>query len=109
MFSYTLSCAFTEEAVAREWVDWLRNSHLADVCAAGALDAEIVRLDSGDNSGGATCRFEVRYHFASREAFEAYQRDHAPRLRADGLKLFPPQRGVTYERNTGEVLAQIRA
>jgi len=105
MFTYTLSCTFTDAAVAEEWIAWLRESHLADVCAAGALDAEIIRMDSE----AATCRCQVRYHFSSRQAFDAYQRDHAPRLRAEGLKRFPLERGITYERTTGEVLAQIRA
>jgi hypothetical protein len=45
----------------------------------------------------------VRYHFPSREAFAAYERDHAPRLRADGLRRFPPERGVSYRRSVGVV------
>ena len=97
MFSYTVACALDDPAVADEWIAWLRDEHIADVCAAGALDAEVIRLD------GTPVRCEVRYHFASREAFAAYERDHAPRLREEGLKRFPLQRGLTYDRRTGEV------
>ena len=100
MFSYTVACTFDDPKVAEEWIAWLREGHLADVRAAGAVDAEVIRCDT--TAPGARC--EVRYHFPSRSAFEAYQRDHAPRLRADGLKRFPPERGLKYERATGEVV-----
>ena len=97
MFAYTVACTFDDPAVANEWIGWLRDEHLAEVLAAGALDAEVIRVD------GQLTRCEVRYHFTSREAFAAYERDHAPRLRAAGLQLFPTSRGLKYERSAGEV------
>jgi hypothetical protein len=103
MFTYTLTCTFDDARVGDEWVAWLRDEHLAEVCAAGALDAEIIRCDAPAGQSASKPRYEVRYHFASRKAFETYERDHAPRLRAEGLKRFPPERGVTYQRATGEV------
>ena len=63
--------------------------------AAGAVSAEVVEHDGGG--------FEARYTFASREAFAAYERDHAPRLRAEGLALFGPDKGVSYRRTLGTV------
>ena len=106
MFSYTVAATFEDDRIAQEWIAWLRDEHLADVCAAGALDAEVIRCD-GANAGAAKSqsRCEARYHFSSRAAFEAYVRDHAPRMRAEGLKRFPPERGITYDRATGEVVA----
>jgi hypothetical protein len=95
MLCYTVSSEFDDARVADEFTAWLVDQHLADVCAAGALDAELVRLD------GDPPRIEVRYHFASREAFAAYERDHAPRLRAEGLARFPPARGVRMQRSIG--------
>jgi hypothetical protein len=106
MISYTVTAEFDDAAVAREWVDWLRDGHLAEVLAAGAMDAEIVRFDR-EAAGGLRTLCEVRYHFTSREAFAAYERDHAPGLRAAGLKLFPPQRGVRYQRSLGEVVCKL--
>ena len=47
--------------------------HVADVIAAGASDAELVRLDSDTQHV-----VEARYHFASRTAFERYERERAP-------------------------------
>ena len=101
MFTYTLTATFDHTAVADEWIAWLRDEHLAEVLAAGALDAEVIRVDSPDQPADQPVRCEVRYHFASRQSFAAYERDHASRLRAEGLKRFPPERGVRYERRTG--------
>ena len=107
MIAYTVGCTFTDPAVAEAWIEWLRDGHLADVCAAGALDAEAVRVDdprSGAPESGEV-RCEARYRFASRRAFAAYERDHAPRLRAEGLAKFPLELGLTYERTVGEIVA----
>lgn len=103
MFAYTVGCSFSDPAVAEAWVGWLTGGHLAEVCAAGALDACLVKLD------GPPLRYEVRYHFADRAAFEAYEREHAPRLRAEGLARFPPEHGVAYARSTGEVMVSLLA
>jgi hypothetical protein len=110
MLAYTVTCEFDDPAVADQWIAWLREEHLAEVCAAGALDAEVVRFDGSQDPVGAgervRVRCEVRYHFASRDAFAAYERDHAARLRAAGLELFPPQRGIRYSRSIGAVAVQ---
>lgn len=101
MFAYIVRCTFNDADVAERWLQWMADEHLADVCSAGALDAEAIRLESADKT---IC--EVRYHFTDRAAFEEYERDHAPRLRAEGLKLFPPELGLRYERFTGEICCQ---
>lgn len=103
MFAYTVRCTFENEDVAERWLKWLLDGHLADVCAAGAIDAEAVRLDSQD---AIVC--EARYHFRDRAAFEKYEREHAPRLREEGLQLFPLELGLKYEWFTGAVRAQYR-
>lgn len=103
MFAYTVACEFTDPAVADEWVRWLRDEHLKQVCDAGAASAEVVHFD-GLPEGVVRC--EARYRFASRADFERYERDHAPRLRARGLERFPLSRGLSYTRTTGEVVAQ---
>ncbi len=97
--AYTVACEFTDPAIARQWLEWLREGHLQDVCAAGALSAQAVCLD------GQPVVIEVHYLFASRAAFEAYERDHAPRLRAEGLALFPLDLGLTYRRSVGVLMA----
>ena len=102
MFFYTVSCTFTDASVAERWLAWLRHPHLQDVLDAGATSARAVRLDT---DGEVT--IEVHYTFADRAAFEAYERDHAARLRAEGLEAFPLDLGLTYSRRTGEIVAQM--
>jgi hypothetical protein len=105
-FSYTVYTTFSDPQLADQWLRWLRGGHIAEVMKGGASDAEIIELDPApDGPPGRTRAFEVRYHFPSRESFAAYERDHAPRLRAEGLKLFPVERGVSYRRSTGNLIA----
>ena len=98
--TYTVRCELADPTVAAKWIAWMRDGHLGDVIAAGALGAELVQLDS---ESPIVC--EIRYHFASWTALEAYQRDHGPRLRAEALARFPLELGLHYTRSTGEVLA----
>ena len=100
MIAYSVTCTFQNESLAREWLEWIESEHLAEVIAAGAIDAEVVILD------GNPMRCEARYHFASREEFNIYEREHAPRLRNEGLKKFPLTRGMSYVRSMGEVVVE---
>jgi hypothetical protein len=94
---YTVACTFENPVLAARWLAWLEDHHLADVCAAGAIQARVVRPD------GDPIRLEVRYLFPSRQTFDTYLRDHAPRLRQEGLREFPLELGLAYERFVGEV------
>lgn len=94
---YEVTATFADDHTANRWLAWLRDGHIAEVIRGGAARARIVRLDEPPRT------YVVLYEFASREIFDAYLRDHAPRLREEGLRLFPPP-GVTYARRSGEVL-----
>lgn len=96
-FLYVVACQFDEEAsgVAQAWLDWLRQRHLQEVLDAGALSAEILQLSADPP------HFEIHYRFASAEDFARYERDEAPRLKADGLARFPLELGLNYQRRTG--------
>ena len=106
-FSYVVRCAFADRDAMEGFLLWLRDRHVADVCAAGADDAEIDVLDpiGGDHPNAV----EVRYRFASRDAFARYEREEAPRLRADGLaelaRLGVASERVAFTRTTGERVA----
>jgi hypothetical protein len=95
--AYTVTVAFRDVNLAEEWLGWLRGGHIAEVLAGGATSAEIVALDEPSHA------YEARYRFPSREAFKQYEREHAPRLRAEGLRLFPIEKGVSYRRSVGVV------
>lgn len=100
--AYTVCCTIAGEDKAAAWLAWLRGVHVRDVIAGGAESAQIVRLD-----GGPPAAFEVRYVFPDRAAYETYIRDHAPRLREEGLKKFPPEEGFSYSRSVGAVVDEI--
>ena len=97
-YRYTVKATFQSSDIAQEWVRWLKNGHCEDVLKSGASTVELVALDSEEKA------FEVRYIFATRDAFVSYEAKHAARLRQEGLELFPVERGITYARTTGLVI-----
>ncbi len=105
-FSYVVRTAIRDANVFDGFVRWLRERHLDDVCAAGAVNAELVVLDT---EVGDPMVVEARYRFESRDAFRVYERDHAPRLRTEGLAELARLvgvggRDVTFARSTGQVM-----
>lgn len=93
-FHYVVRAEATSRDLLAAYERWLVvEGHTQAVVDAGALVADVVRVD------GEPPRIEVHYTFASRAAFDAYERDHAPRLRAEGLSRFPT--GLSFSRAAG--------
>ena len=101
--AYTVTATLPDARTLSAYLDWLRSSHVQAVVAAGALEGRIVQLVEPADP----LRVETRYVFASRAAFEAYERDSAPALRAEGLSRFGPASGVVFTRTLGRVVAQL--
>lgn len=97
--AYTVVAIHATPESAARFEAWLRGGHVAAVLSGGAASASVVRPDG-------TNVVETRYVFASREAFETYLRDCAPTLRAEGLELFGPGSGVSFERTLGAVVEE---
>lgn len=100
-FAYVVRCTFEDAPTRDAFFAWLRDRHVADVIASGALDGEILLVDSPTAT-------EVRYRFASREAFNAYEQGHATARRQEALDALAklgvtPDRGVVFSRWTGVV------
>lgn len=76
-----------DAAVRGEYLAWLA-AHVAEICAlpgfAGAAVFEVADPPAPDGRV-ALC---VQYRLAGMAALEAYLRDHAPRLRSEGLARF---------------------
>lgn len=96
--SYTVTATLPDEATAREFADWLRGGHIQQVLAGGADEAVVIWSED------PPLRVEARYRFADHATLDRYLRLHAPALRAEGLKRFGPQRGVSLERRVGIIL-----
>ena len=99
--AYTVTAEFADVATRDEFVQWLRDGHVDAVIRAGAHSATIVVPD--DSDPGSPIFVETRYIFPTRGVYEAYIQRHAPELRADGLRRFPPSRGIAYKRWVGKV------
>jgi len=117
---YTVRTTCPSVQVRGRYLAWLSPNHIAQVLAGGATSARIVLPDrisdpvrgepveSADRAGDhAPAIVETQYTFPSRKAFDTYIRDHAPALRADGLKHFPPESGLTHERQVAEIAAEL--
>ena len=101
--SYTLEVTFQDPAVAEEWTEWMRGGHMQALLAHGADRAELVRWSDAETIDDEI-RFTARYRFPTRADFDAYIAQHAEELRNDGMKRFPPSRGIVYSRTVGEIL-----
>jgi hypothetical protein len=98
---YMVVASLPDDRTADEYVVWLRAGHVAQVVRAGAASGVVVRLEP-DALGKA--RVMTQYVFPSRAEFDRYCSDDAPKLRADGLRRFPPERGISFERSIGAIV-----
>ena len=70
-----------EPAVADQWLDYMRTTHMPEVLATGFfLKSQLCRL-LNEEEGGIT--YAAQYYCLSVEQLDAYQRLAAPALRAD--------------------------
>ena len=99
-FRYVVRAEIDDPALAERYCAWLVGGHVAEVGALLGGTGEVVRIEASIPT------YESRYAFASREAYAAYERDHAPRMRAEGLAKFPS--GVRFTRSVGESVYEAR-
>ena len=102
---YTVRATLPTVQWRGRFLSWLVPDHVLAVKAGGAETVRVVLPDRAGESAPATV--ETQYVFPSRKGFEIYLRDHAPALRADGLRHFPPETGISYERQVAEVAAEL--
>ncbi|MCH7568924.1 MAG: DUF4286 family protein [Nanoarchaeota archaeon] len=99
---YAVTAKFSDEGIAQEYIGWLESGHVKAVKRAGAISGDIVVIDR--NESDDAIRVETLYVFGSRAEFKSYDKGpEARKLRADGMQRFG-DRGVTFERRTGEVI-----
>ena len=86
--------------LARAAVVTMREQNVPQSALPGFVRADILREERGEGRVG----WCTQYWLVDRAALDAYLRDHAPRLRADGLQRFPDR--FTAERRVGELEQQ---
>ena len=78
--------ADVDAAIGDEYLHWL-GPHVAEILALpGFTRAEVFEVV--DPASPDMLRVCMRYHLADEAALQAYLREHAPRLRADGIVRF---------------------
>lgn len=107
IYSYVVRVQIDDARVFETYVGWLRDTHVGEMCISGARDADLIVMDVAPNEPFAV---EVHYRFVSRDAYEKYEREHAPRMQQAGLIELSrlgvePGRGVSFQRATGKALA----
>ncbi len=102
---YAVTATLPTPELADAYIRWLEDGHIDAVLGCGAHSAMIVRLERspGDGLPDSAYRVMAQYLFSTRELFDHYVEHHAPALRAEGLRLFGSDRGVSFERRIGEV------
>lgn len=102
---YTVRATCKDVQQRGRFLSWLAPNHILQVKAGGAKAVRIVLPErTGDSTPAVT---ETQYVFPSRKAFDTYLRDHAPALRADAMQHFPPESGVTFERQVAEIATEL--
>ncbi len=102
---YTVRATCRDVPQRGRFLAWLVPSHLLQVKAGGAQGVRVVLPDRASETAPAVV--ETQYGFPSRKAFDTYMRDHAPALRADTQKHFPPESGVAFERQVAEIATEL--
>jgi len=102
---YTVRATCPSIQVRGRFLSWLSPNHVAEVMQHGATGVRIVLPERA--SEGAPAPVETQYVFPSRKVFDIYIRDHAPALRADALRHFSTESGVTWERQVAEIAIEL--
>lgn len=98
--AYSVYASLSDPDTRDEYIAWLRGGHVEAVVAAGASEARIVAVEDP----GSPIQVQVHYIFPDRPSLDRYLRDHAPRLRAEGVARFPASRGIALRREVGVIL-----
>ncbi len=102
---YAVIATLPSEEVGREYIAWLEEGHVDQVIEGGAQSAMIVELepDATEVLAPGAMQVMTQYVFSTRSAFDRYVERSAPKLRAEGLAKFGPERGIKMRRMVGRV------
>ena len=75
-----------DDSIHQEWLSWIKK-HIPEVLATGNFsEAKLTRVLVEEELGGIT--YSIQYRAHNRNALDTYYREHADRLRQDGLQRF---------------------
>ncbi len=75
-----------DHSVHNNWLQWMQNKHINDVLATGLFkNARFVKVLVAEDEGAT---YSVQFFSDSKEKLNDYYKNHAPKLRQEGLELF---------------------
>jgi hypothetical protein len=85
MFIYNVTVNIADEVNA-QWVKWMKETHIPQVMKTGCfIDNQMVKVLYVEDEGHT---YSCQYKFLEMADIEKYQKEFAPALQADHLKLF---------------------
>ena len=86
MIIYNVTCKI-DVSREEEWVKWMREKHVPDVCAAGNFThATLLKLKFPLDDEGVT--YAIQYKCASMQVLDKYLSEHAPTLQLEHTMKF---------------------
>lgn len=70
--------------VEHEWLHWMKTVHVPDLIATGLLVSYHILKPQGEDQV-----YYFHYQFSDQKTLDLYQKDHAPKLKADVQENFP--------------------
>lgn len=78
--------------VVEEWKSWMKAKHIPDVMNTGKfIDCRFSRILAEEQGGHS---FSIQYLCKSQQAFEEYQKDHAPALQDEHTQRYSGKFGA---------------
>ena len=76
-----------DDSVLEDWKQWMLDVHIPDVMATGEFETyQMQKVLTEGSEGGTT--FAIQYLAPSMEAYERYQKVHAPALQEEHQKRY---------------------
>jgi hypothetical protein len=76
-----------DESVHDQWLSWLKTKHIDEVLATGCFfKAKLIKVLVEEEMGGTT--YSVQYFAHNVDKLNDYYKNHAPKLREEGMRLF---------------------
>lgn len=89
MYIYNITNNVSEK-VHKQWLDWMRITHIPAMLATGKFSsATLVLVSINEEMGGIT--YATQYKCESAELLKAFYRNHAPKLNKEVMLKFPNQ------------------
>jgi hypothetical protein len=76
-----------DDTVHDQWLTWMMEKHIPEIMETGKFfKAKLVKVLVVEEMGGST--YSIQYFAENKEKLEEYYKEHAPKLREEGARLF---------------------